>query len=96
MMVTDTIITLGSFTCPTVAVGDTCVLVGNYVIQQLDVNVERIINVAQGVSDKTISDPETDTKNVTAGPPLSEPVLVSTRDQWAEDSAVSTDFNVGW
>ncbi|MEZ5471908.1 MAG: hypothetical protein R3E90_09025 [Marinicella sp.] len=69
--VTDDMITPGNTMCPVVLVGDTCTLVGTYVVTQQDVNVGRIVNVAEGDSVETGPDPDTDTETVivTGAPP---------------------------
>ena len=50
--------TPASNTCASVAVGDTCVLVGTYTVTQADVDAGEMVNTATADSDET--DPVTD------------------------------------
>ena len=83
VIVTDPMITPNSNTCPTVAVGATCVLVGTYVVQQSDIGNGQIINVAEGLSDETVADPETDTETVPTERVVTAPAVISTLGQWS-------------
>ncbi|MCF6226470.1 MAG: IPTL-CTERM sorting domain-containing protein [Xanthomonadales bacterium] len=80
VLVTDNMITPNANTCPSVAVGDTCVLIGTYVVQQSDIANGQIINVAEGLSDETAT--ETDTATVVIGAALTAPISVPTLGQW--------------
>jgi uncharacterized repeat protein (TIGR01451 family) len=66
VVVTDTIINPSSNTCPTVAPGDTCVLTGDYTVQQSDVDNGQIINTGTGDSDET--PPVDDTHTIDLSP----------------------------
>jgi len=53
LMVSDPLLTPNSLTCPSVAVGDTCVLVGTYTVTPADVAAGVVNNTASSVSDQT-------------------------------------------
>ncbi|WP_425562596.1 DUF7507 domain-containing protein, partial [Marinicella pacifica] len=77
--VTDNMINPGMTTCPVLLVGESCTLVGTYVVTPQDVNNGQIINVAEGNATETGPDPDTDTETViVTGAPPQEPVSVPT------------------
>ncbi|MFC3195397.1 hypothetical protein ACFODZ_14175, partial [Marinicella sediminis] len=78
--VTDNMITPNSTVCPVVPVGNTCVLVGTYVVQQSDVDNGEIINVAEGDSIETGPDPDSDIEIVIISGP--SPVQVPLDNKW--------------
>ena len=82
VVITDNMINPNSTSCATLNVGATCVLVGTYVVQQSDVDNGQIVNVAQAISDETITDPETDTETVDTEGPVTAPVRVPTLSSW--------------
>ncbi|MEZ5471909.1 MAG: hypothetical protein R3E90_09030 [Marinicella sp.] len=59
VVVTDPMINPNSNTCPTVAPGANCQLVGTYTVQQSDIDNGQIQNTGTGDSDETPPDPET-------------------------------------
>jgi len=95
VVVTDPMITPNSNTCPTVAVGATCVLVGTYVVQQSDIDNGQVTNVAEGLSDETVADPETDTEIVPTERALIAPTAIPTLGQWSLLLLLLTFFVTG-
>ncbi|MBL4773991.1 MAG: hypothetical protein JKX98_10500, partial [Alcanivoracaceae bacterium] len=71
VVVTDDKIVPGSITCPSVAVANTCVLTGTYVVTQNDIDNGQIINLAGATSGETGI--ETDTEIVVIN---GEPIVV--------------------
>ena len=74
VLVEDDMILPGSITCVTVAVSNTCTLIGTYVIQQSDVNNGQLTNVATVGSNETGL--QSDTTDLTIIVSFSEPVSV--------------------
>src|SRR5690606_4906156 len=58
VVVSDPLLTPNSATCPTVAVGATCVLTGTYTVTAGDVTTGSITNIGTGDSDETPPDPD--------------------------------------
>ncbi|WP_223787545.1 beta strand repeat-containing protein [Marinicella meishanensis] len=82
VVVTDNMITPNNTSCAVLLVGGTCTLVGTFVVQQSDVDNGQVVNVAQAVSDETITDPEIDTETVDTEGPISSAIRVPTLSQW--------------
>ena len=71
VIVSDSLITPNSTTCPTLAPSATCTLVGTYVVQQADVNAGQITNTGTADSDETPPVQDTINTPLTTDPALS-------------------------